>query len=613
MSSNPPGISNSDDNYEEGSNLYVAPASGKEAAAHVIDSIANPITKVEVERFFDRDFLELARDPDSEQYYAWGAKPGPRNIPLWQSMKRGDWVLFYQSKTYSYAAQVLQPADNEAFGEALWGRNEAGQAWRYVYFLSTPTRVDEPLERLSDFLQNSAYQGFIKIPQAKKQAILDEYGSITEFVTTRLINAAEVSTKYFLLRRNADSDWDDGDETYHYGSTVPNWTKLSVGSRVIFDQKTNNGPVVTGHGDIVSIDELSPDLDARQFYAKIGNYRNVIPQREIGASIQGLIRSLPGYNAQHSIKPISQDIYDALIGIERAPEIRFSPLPAPNDDLRRSLYWDEVRTSHLISLFNRSKQILFAGPPGTGKTFVATALANAATDGHSQRSIVQFHPSYAYEDFVEGIRPILTDQSDDDTSSSIRYELRRGILRQFSEKAASDPSNRYVLVIDEINRANAARVFGELLYCLEYRGPSRPVTLPYSNRPFYLPDNLWLLATMNSADRSITQLDAAFRRRFHQWTLEPDYLAMESYFEENNYSPESRSAIARLKRLNDELLPLVGPERLIGQSFFLKPNTTTLNFEEIWAEDLAPVLREHLYNQVEELNGLQSAFLSNPI
>lgn len=146
-------------------------------------------------------------------------------------------------------------------------------------------------------------------------------------------------------------------------------------------------------------------------------------------------------------------------------------------------------------LLLESRQVVFQGPPGTGKTFIARKLALAVA-GHSDGvELVQFHPSYAYEDFVEGYRP----------TGPGAFGLQPGPLKRLASRAAKRPDERFVLLIDEINRGNLAKVFGELYYLLEYRDEA--ITLQYSQEPFQLPSNILIIGTMNTADRSIALLD----------------------------------------------------------------------------------------------------------
>ena len=292
-----------DDGSDDSQNLFVTPASGKEAASHVVDSIENPISKVSPSEFFDEEFLKTARDPDTDKYFAWGARPGKRNSPYWGGLKPNDYVLFYQNKRYTFVAQVLAKADNEPFAGRAMGLTDAGEAWRHVYFLTRPIRIDVPIERVSEYLQDVAYQNFMKITPARIQGILADYGSLDDFVSARLINAAEIATRFFILRRNAESVWDDRDRVYHFGSTVANWKKVIAGSRVVFDEKSSTGAVITATAEVESVEEVPFDGKSKAFYAQLTNVVEFRPARVISANLLGQIRSLPGYNAQHSIRP----------------------------------------------------------------------------------------------------------------------------------------------------------------------------------------------------------------------------------------------------------------------------------------------------------------------
>ena len=182
-------------------------------------------------------------------------------------------------------------------------------------------------------------------------------------------------------------------------------------------------------------------------------------------------------------------------------------------DFAAALLMDQAELAKITDLLWERKQVIFYGPPGTGKTYLASKLARQLTEDGAVK-LVQFHPSYTYEDFFEGFRP------EPGGSGTLTFTLRAGPFRDFAEVAAANPSTAYILIIDEINRANLAKVFGELYFLLEYRDQS--ISLQYSpDKEFILPENLFLIGTMNTADRSIARIDTAMRRRFAFVELDP--------------------------------------------------------------------------------------------
>lgn len=293
----------------------------------------------------------------------------------------------------------------------------------------------------------------------------------------------------------------------------------------------------------------------------------------------------------------------------------------PVQALVNGLLWDEERARQLIALARRTRQLLFAGPPGTGKTLAARILATALTD-ESRIKLVQFHPTYAYEDFVEGIRPVIEkepapaeQQGDDDSIAAfagLRYQVRDGVFKTIARNARDAPLDaRHFLIIDEINRANLPRVLGELLFALEYRGKQNRVELAYSTEDFFVPENLWVIGTMNTADRSVAVIDAAMRRRFKEVRFDVDYTAIRRWHDRNTSADLGQEAAARLERLNAEVVELLDDDRAIGHSFLIRADLAEVGFEVVWNEDLEPVLRDHLLGRTDDLPALREAFLGD--
>ena len=300
---------------------------------------------------------------------------------------------------------------------------------------------------------------------------------------------------------------------------------------------------------------------------------------------------------------------DAGDGAEPAAVVEpcegFRPLTA---EFAASLHMDLEPLQEIAELLEENRQLVLYGPPGTGKTYLAKHLAaELAGDTSDERvKLVQFHPSYAYEDFFEGYRPDKTDEG------QVSFKLVAGPLRRLAEEAAK-PGNEnkpYFLIIDEMNRANLAKVFGELYFLLEYRDDR--IYLQYSpTEPFSLPDNLYIIGTMNTADRSIAMMDAAIRRRFSFIELHPKTEPVKGsllrFLQARDLDTTPALLLDELNNAIDEW----DRDLMIGPSYFMKKAAQTpTGLRRIWKYELMPLLEEHYHGQLnraqlEERFGLE--------
>ena len=218
-----------------------------------------------------------------------------------------------------------------------------------------------------------------------------------------------------------------------------------------------------------------------------------------------------------------------------------------------------------------------------------------------QIEFITFHQSYSYEDFIEGIRPTLATKDSED-NKDLKYTIHSGIFKKICERARNDKDKNYVLIIDEINRGNISKIFGELITLLE---PSKrlgeteelKIRLAYSGEEFGVPKNLYILGTMNTADRSIALLDIALRRRFNFIEMPPRYELLKQKIEVKNDKIELQEL---LKAINTRIEFLLDKDHLIGHSYFINIKTFE-DLKEIFRNSIIPLLQEYFYDDFEKI------------
>ena len=265
--------------------------------------------------------------------------------------------------------------------------------------------------------------------------------------------------------------------------------------------------------------------------------------------------------------------------------------PYSKENFLSEVFMTEEKYEDLISILNRKKNVILKGAPGVGKTFAAKRLAYSIMEvkDDSRVEFIQFHQNYSYEDFIMGYKP-----------NGDGFELKEGIFYRFCEKAASQPDKDFFFIIDEINRGNLSKIFGELLMLIESDYRDESAVLAYTGLPFTIPKNLYIIGMMNTADRSLALIDYALRRRFSFFDMEPGFES-EGFkaYEKSLGNSKFDALIEGIKELNAEIEKddSLGKGFLIGHSYFCNCSECTDQWmKQIVEFDIIPTLEEYWFD-----------------
>lgn len=315
-------------------------------------------------------------------------------------------------------------------------------------------------------------------------------------------------------------------------------------------------------------------------------------------------------NPQGSLFKLTRSEYEFILDMirEENPIVTASSSDAyTKDDFLNEVYMTEERYETLVNVLRNKKNIILQGAPGVGKTFAARRLAWSmmGEKDDSRIEFVQFHQNYSYEDFMMGYKPV-----------EDGFELKYGIFYRFCQKAANQPDKEFFFIIDEINRGNMSKIFGELLMLIEkdYRGTK--MTLAYNGLPFSVPKNLYIIGMMNTADRSLAMIDYALRRRFSFFEIEPGFDSQGFIRYQNGLNSETLDElISKVKELNRKIAAdkSLGRGFCIGHSYFCGRDVCTDEWlHSVVDYDILPMLSEYWFDDENEFqrwkNILQGVF-----
>lgn len=490
-------------------------------------------------------------------------------------------------RSYEVVAYSKHTENKYTFSKKAWTPNYNSTAWCV------------PKNDYMEFEQNILIPCFgIKI----KELIDDEVMALPD-------EMPETSSRYWWLNANPK---------------IWSFNNIEVGQNVVYTSINENGhkrriyknfenvkigDIVIGYESypekaIVAICRIAKEHDGERIWVeKVQNM--VIPVKYSDLLEIDELKNMEYFNSPRgSLFRLTQEEYDTIIDLikENEPSSgKGEPAPYSKEDFLSTVFMPELQYDEISILLDRKRNIILQGAPGVGKTFAAKRLAYSLMGSldDSRVEMVQFHQNYSYEDFVMGFRPV----------EGGGFELRNGIFYQFCVKASNDPGNSYFFIIDEINRGNLSKIFGELLMLIESdkRGSEFAVPLTYKpeNR-FYVSKNVYIIGLMNTADRSLAMIDYALRRRFCFIEIEPAFNnnSFKKYLVDSGiHNDVTEKIISRMTYLNSQISSdnNLGRGFRIGHSYFCNPSTDENWYQSVIEYEINPLIEEYWFDNEEKV------------
>jgi hypothetical protein len=560
-------------------NIFAFTAGDKAARAHLSISIAAPFSSDLLENSVEPEDLDALLHLEEAEggLYAWGAVPGKMNDIHYAAMQVGDFVVCVYDSRCRYVAKVKYKLENETLARLLWGDAAEGETWQHMFFLSRPQPINVHLKELAG-LTPKRFGGFARIGDDFKKKIASQFRDLDDFVESRLLGNAPSES---IQTQEAASSADDAPSHQHSpvrdgveeGQQAYSKELCLIGTEKAKDWADEPQLQIDASGQWAVWWSFKLHSDAAQqlpqpFHVYLSAGRGKITHRLVcskfsSSNPQGMVSPWPEHTLLSELDrtragPRKSQIFKTWLLVDRIEELQpslliddFEPAtPWTTDqatllnqnafgyaylkriptvkqnkvqavDQTNKLFMGPEEFNKALRLLTTKKNLILQGSPGVGKTFVAKHLAHALIGRKSETNVetVQFHQAYSYEDFIQGFRP---------KKGRSGFAIQNGVFHRFCERAAAGPKEKFVFIIDEINRGNLAKIFGELLMLIEAdkRSADWGLRLAYAEKDeerFHVPENVYILGMMNTADRSLTSIDYALRRRFAFIRVKPGF------------------------------------------------------------------------------------------